>query len=198
MISGRKFYESDQVTKSTTDEYRRLDVRALHREGLLAVGSQHSWMWSRRGAVVASIEVRAEAGQLILGYSAIDGGERKHFSYPVGLSWTPCRYGGRRPWFLCPSCQRRVAILYGGTAFACRHCRQLAYESQREANHDRLARQANKIRQRLGWEPGILNGKGWKKPKGMHWRTFTRLNEEHDKLVSAVLAGISLAFGLRR
>jgi hypothetical protein len=67
---------------------------------------------------------------------------------------------------------------------------QLAYPSQQETDYDRAARRANKIRERLGWKQGILNPKGWKKPKGMHWRTFERLNAEHDAFVDEALAGI--------
>ncbi len=79
-------------------------------------------------------------------------------------------------------CRRRVAILYGGVIFACRHCYRLAYPSQREADYDRLARRADKTRVRLGWEPDTLNGDG-PKPKGMHWQTFERLVEQHEALV---------------
>ena len=59
---------------------------------------------------------------MILNYRAKENGERRDFDYLVFLSWTLCQYGGARPWFLCPSCRRRVAILYGGAVFACRHC----------------------------------------------------------------------------
>ena len=103
----------------------------------------------------------------------------------VGLDTTACNYGGHRYWYRCPAvgCGRRAVILHGaGRYFACRLCYRLAYESQREANDDRAARRADKIRARLGWEPGILNGNGWK-PKGMHRRTFERLMARHDELV---------------
>ena len=65
--------------------------------------------------------------------------------------------GGRRAWFLCPAkgCGRRVAILFGGSIFACRHCHKLAYECQREPDDDRAARRADTIRRRLGWGAGI-------------------------------------------
>jgi hypothetical protein len=53
------------------------------------------------------------------------------------------------------------------------------------------------IRRRLGWEPGILNGSGLK-PKGMHWRTFERLQAEHDAHVAQSLAGIAARLGLLR
>jgi hypothetical protein len=67
-----------------------------------------------------------------------------------------------------------VAILFGGSIYACRHCHKLVYQCQRETDDDRAARRADTIRRRLGWEAGILNGEG-DKPKGMHWRTFERL-----------------------
>jgi hypothetical protein len=73
-----------------------------------------------------------------------------------------------------------VATLYGGRVFACRKCHRLAYPSQREDASDRAGRRADKIRDRLGWDAGILNGPG-SKPKGMHWRTFERLVQEHDR-----------------
>lgn len=191
--SGRSWSGSG---KDTTADYRRLDVRALHKAGLLQPGSSRWWQWSRNGQIRASIVVKAEAEHLTLSYTASQHGERKDYCYAVHLDWTPCRYGGLRPWFLCPGCRRRVAILYGGAVFACRHCYRLSYESQREAEHDRLARRADKIRARLGWEPGILNGAGWRKPKGMHWKTFSRLYAEHERLADAALAGMAQTLGL--
>ena len=179
------------MTKSTTDDYRRLDVRALHKAAMLGAGHAAMWNWYSRGVLRASVHVRAEAGRLILNYSATSNGERKDYRYPVGLSWTPCRFGGERPWFLCPSCQRRVAILYGGAVFACRHCYRLAYESQRERDYNRLAGRADKIRRRLGWPVGILNPTPWTKPPRMHRRTFWRLTAEHNRLVGASLEGMS-------
>jgi hypothetical protein len=117
--------------------------------------------------------------------------------YPVYLEWTGLHYGGRRAWFRCPAkgCGRRVAILYGGAIFACRHCHRLAYLSQRESAGDLATRRADKLRQRLGWEPGILNGEG-SKPKGMHWRTFERMRMEHDVHVNASIAAVIQKFGL--
>jgi hypothetical protein len=62
-----------------------------------------------------------------------DSEDWKHVEYPVLLTWTPCHYGAKRVWFLCPGkgCGRRVAILYSGKIFVCRRCKQLAYPSQR-------------------------------------------------------------------
>ena len=38
----------------------------------------------------------------------------------------------------------------------------------------------------------ILNGIGWEKPKGMHWRTFERLRIEHDAHAGRALAMMEL------
>jgi hypothetical protein len=96
--------------------------------------------------VTGSINVQSEPGRVILDYRQRDrGGEWQPERYPVYLDTTPCHMGGERHWFLCPArgCGRRVAILYGGAIFACRHCYRLAYTSQREKPGDRAARKAD-------------------------------------------------------
>mgnify|MGYP005844472375 CR=1 FL=1 len=195
MGSGRRWHMD---ANATTGDYRSIDVRRWQRDGLLAPDRFFGWQWSRHGEVVASIQVRTEPGRVVLSYRHRSAGnEWKDECYPVFLDWTPCHLGGQRPWFLCParSCCRRVAILYGGAIFACRHCHRLAYPSQREPTYDRAARRADRIRARLGWEPGILNGNGLK-PKGMHWRTFRRLTAEHDAFKEESLVGITRRLGI--
>jgi len=194
MGSGRHWYWG---ANDTTNDYRAIDVRRWQCDGLLTPGRAFGWQWSRDGEVVASIQVRVETGRVILNYRhRSGGGDWKDENYPVWLDWTACNLGGQRPWFRCPAlgCGRRVAILYGGGIFACRHCYRLAYPSQRETWDDRAARRADRIRAKLGWELGILNGEGLK-PKGMHWRTFERLTAEHDAFVEQSLAGMVQRFG---
>jgi hypothetical protein len=171
--------------KSSTDDYRTLDVRRWAREGMLRPGHWGGWQWTRNGEVVASIRMRAEEDRVFLMYRHRSGGEDwKDEQYPVRIVRTSCHLGGSRPWFICPAvnCGRRVAILYGGGIFACRRCYQLAYASSREDAGDRATRRADRLRVRLSWEPGILNGEGFK-PKWMRWRTFERLAAKHDDLV---------------
>lgn len=192
--SGRGYQDG----KKTTSDMKPLDIRQLHRKGLLKPGANFSWHWSVNGREFSAIDIRTEADRVILDYrSRRLGGEWQPMNYPVYLDWTACTLGGRRPWFICPAqgCGRRVAILFGGSFFACRHCHQLAYECQRENDDDRAARSADTIRRRLGWKVGILNPTGWK-PKGMHWDTFMRLHIEHDRLVQKSLAGIVRRVGL--
>ena len=195
--SGRHWYCD---VKDTIDDCRAIDVRRWQRDGLLVPHQAFGWQWSRHDKVMASIRVRTEGNRIMLIYRHRNRGEEEwqDENYLVYLDWTACNFGGERPWFLCPAvdCGRRVAILYCGGIFACRHCHQLAYESQRETYDSRAARRADKIRERLDWEPGILNPKGLDKPKGMHWRTFERLNKEHDAFVAISLAGMAARLNL--
>ena len=188
--------------KSTTGDMHVLDIRKIQRAGLLVPGRSFGWQWTRGGEKIASINLQADYGTPVstvtLDYrTRPHGGEWKDMNYPVSVSWTDCHYGGQRVWWLCPArgCGRRVAILYGGSVYACRHCHKLAYSTQREQAHDRASSRADTIRKRLGWEPGILNGNGGK-PKGMHWATFMRLQTQHDSHVNQALAGMSAKLGL--
>jgi hypothetical protein len=70
-------------------------------------------------------------------------------------------------------------------------CYQLAYASSREDGGDRAARRADRLRARLGWEPGILNEAG-EKPKWMRWRSFERLAAEHDQFVGRSVQAAAL------
>jgi hypothetical protein len=191
------FGSGRQGGKTCTGDMLALDVRQLQRVGRLSPDQSFNWRWSRNGEPVGDINIRTGTDRVTLIYRQRDrGGEWQAMNYPVRLTWTPCNYGGQRAWWLCPAagCGRRVAVLYGGKVYACRHCYRLAYRCQREAPDDRASRQADKLRDLLGWEAGILNGNGGK-PKGMHWRTFDRLETRHDALVNASLAGALAKFG---
>jgi hypothetical protein len=124
--------------------------------------------------------VQGDVGRVVLAYRHQEWGQDwKSESYPVSLDWTPCNYGGARPWFLCPARGCRVAVLYGGAIFACRQCHQLVYESQREAPHSRALTRAQAIRERLGGS-GSMAEDFPEKPKGMHLQTYWRLCREYE------------------
>ena len=192
--SGRRWQFGAETTKS----FRSIDIRWFKREGLLTPGNNRQVYWTRHGERVASISVRPEQGRLVLIYRHQRGGsDWQDQNYPVYLDKTPCHLGGERHWFRCPArgCGQRVAILYGGAVFACRNCHRLVYPSQRESEHDRAARKADRIREKLGWFGGILEGSDLGKPKGMHWRTYRRLCEEHDALAECALSWFRGRYG---
>lgn len=195
MGSGRRWHYG---SANTVDQFRDLDIRKLTREGWLRLGHSSDIIWSRNNVETGRIAIHTQADQLTLDYrTRSNGGDWQSMSYPVKFTSTPCHLGGTRKWFRCPvaGCGRRVAVLYGGAIFACRHCHRLAYPSQRETRADRALRRAEHVRERLGWPAGVLNGSGWGKPKGMHQRTYDRLCREHAELEHLVTLDLLGRFG---
>lgn len=174
--------------KASAEEHQAIDIRLWHRRGLLVPGRAFSWQWSCGTEPRESISVYVQPGAVVLDYRYCEHDEAdwQPVRQPVYLTYTSCRFGGSRPWFACPCCGRRVALLYQcGGHFRCRHCSRLRYASQSEPQLDRIARRAHKIRQRLGASMDLTEGI-WEKPKGMHWRTFERLRAQEERL-SAVI-----------
>ena len=94
-------------------------------------------------------------------------------SCSLSLDETPCNFGGHRPWFRCPQCGRRCALVYfaaPGGHYAGRKCLQLSYLSEAEDVTGRLWRKQSKLESRLGPDG--------EKPKGMHWRTWERIDRQ--------------------
>lgn len=184
--------------KTTTGECHSLDVRYLHREGLLTPGRRFSlrWSWAGRetGSIRGAIEGNGRPERLLLLYRhrSGPGDEWKDVQELVPLDWAACNFGGERPWFVCPGagCGRRVALLYGpGKYFLCRHCYDLVYESQRENRMYRALHNAQSIRERLGGSANMMEPFP-EKPKGMPWKTYERLWWEHHEAEMEQLAGI--------
>ena len=181
--------------RGTTADAWRLDVNGLNKAGALVPGWYGGWQWTRDGEQVANIRIRAMEGSVALVYrSRVNGGEWTEHDEHVAVSWEPCRFGGRRPFFHCPHCSRRVLQLYGVGRYLCRTCQNLSYTSQREQPQDRAFRRADGIRVRLGGQPGIANPFP-EKPKYMHWRTYERLEREADEAVDVINAYSMARFG---
>ena len=161
-----------QGTRTTLEEVYRLDVRWLHRHGYLD-GRSHWVTWSRGEQQVGSLLLALQPEGVVLTYRyRVGGGDWESVRQVVTLDWTACHYGGQRPWFRCPGCQRRVAVLCGyDRLFLCRHCYWLPYTSQYETRLDRLYRKLRKLQDRVGEQYA-------RKPKGMHWRTWERLRDQ--------------------
>ncbi len=177
--------------RAKVEQYHALDVNKLHRSGCLRAGWAGGWRWSTNDEQVARIDLRADVGQLVLDYKyRIVGGQCNHVVERVHIVQQPCRYGGVRPYFVCPgvtggiACHRRVAKLFCAGSFLCRRCHCLVYASQSERIWDRKLRRTNKIRTRLGGDPGT-EAIFPPRPKGMWERTYESLlyevnqTEEH-------------------
>lgn len=161
---------------------------------MLRANNSFSQQWLCNGKVTLTIRVDIDSklNYLIIRYlDKREGKEARSINYVIGFTWINCNFGGKRPWFICPlkKCGRRVAILYGGPIFSCRHCCNLVYQSQRQTVCDRAILQARKLRNKLNWDADILSDLQ-EKPKGMHWRTFNRLCKKHKIYTNVLLAKV--------
>jgi hypothetical protein len=170
------------------EEHRVLDVSAMNKAGCLSGPRSGSWQWSRDDEVVASIRFRYDEGRLHLDYRFRSGnGDWQPVNEVVRIDWRSCRFGGRRPYFVCPGirngvvCSRPVTKLYGAsTWFLCRHCYGLRYASQSEDVYDRAQRKANRLRRSLDRTSRGM-GDIPERPKGMWRRTY-------DRRIDAIIA----------
>lgn len=150
------------------EQLLRLDIRAIHRRGLLWVGGTNTWSWSRGGEPAGSVRFSVEINSIRLAYS-VNGKDASQF---IPTTTTNCAFGGSRTWFRCPGCHRRAAVLYmrsGG--FACRSCQRVTYTSQSGSESDRGHARYHKL------HALIKNGK----PKWQRWATFNRLEKQFER-----------------
>lgn len=191
---GWRYGAGRPARHAKTKGKRALDVRALHRDGHLVAGQAIRWQW--RDGATATLESSEDSA--LLAYRYLKRGQWHECNTAVRLTRTPCHYGGTRPWFACPRCGRRIAILYLSGSPACRTCCRLVYPSQSD---DALARSWNRTRailRRLG-----QSGEGVhaipRRPKGMRQATFERLWQtwcEEGRRRDALAAAFVLRAGL--
>lgn len=110
----------------------------------------------------------------------------KPYQYSIQLSKTACNYGHYRHWWLCPKCSKRVSVLYCAGLYVCRHCIGANYGSQLQQPVDRIYSKLNALRERLGWQVGIIHGIG-ERPKGMHHGTYEQLLVEYEQLTNKLI-----------
>lgn len=166
--------------KRTTQRLLRLDIAEFDVDFSIPRAGHIHW---QSGAGITFFVLPGQGVQLAYQHKGIEIDP-----YLLPVVWTQPHYGGRRPWWLCPSCRRRCRVVYGDRYFACRRCQKLAYPSQNATDLDALYSAANKriraIRRRLGAPTGAFyEATKPGKPKGMHAETFRRLHREYLALM---------------
>ena len=128
--------------KDKADDCNDIDVFWLRQHGyfcgLKSGGIKWTNGWSRRESSVSFSVYTMYDSSIKFSYTRTDlDGNKEDLEYEVQLVSTPCHYGGKRYWFICPlqrngiPCGRRVGKLYlGGKYFGCRHCYDLSYDSR--------------------------------------------------------------------
>lgn len=108
----------------------------------------------------------------------------------LALSWTPCHFGGSRPWLVCPGCQtRRLRLHRRDGRFRCRVCLGASYWSQRLRSVDRAHNRRRNLRRALG-SSGDLRAAFPEKPPRMHWRTYFRALAQEEELQDRIAAAV--------
>lgn len=110
----------------------------------------------------------------------------------VKVEYTPCYFGGKRPWLVCPgeNCGRRVKRLYRwNKAWLCRKCHGLAYASQLQSKRCRLLSKVKHLRLQLG-EENKNAFSPLSKPPQMSQERYDRLVAQIIEHEISILAGM--------
>jgi len=147
------------MARAVAESTNRLSVFFLKKHGYLPQGKSRSYggtKWTRGDwenninfwVNTGDSESEAMGGsyvELIYTVTVRWSGEKIDMRYKVPLVTTPCNYGGRRYWFVCPLskngiyCGRRVGVIYSVDKwFGCRYCADIAYQTQFEGGAFRV------------------------------------------------------------
>jgi hypothetical protein len=110
-----------------------------------------------------------------------------NLDYLVPIVRTRCNYGGTRPWFLCPTCGDRRAVMHAppnGGRFGCRGCLKLLYLSECDDEFGRNLLKVRRLEQDVCAAIGgvVCTAPVVERPKGQHLATYER---RMRKLVNA-------------
>lgn len=131
--------EADDLKKISTSFLNKHEYFTGWKSGTITWTSGGMWGESKSSVGIEVSTLNAE-NFLRIHYTQTDNnsGEKKDFNYKISLTFTECKFGGKRYWFICPwskngtYCGKRVATLYkDGDYFACRHCYELTYSSRK-------------------------------------------------------------------
>lgn len=156
------------ATRPLVERLFRLDAREMHR---LRVFEELEDGFAQEGVVY-------RGGRPCFNYH-FDGssirielaGQGQGRIQTLGVEHTPCRFGGSRPWLLCPKCGGRVLVLYWQVGqVACHGCTGASYRTQRLDLVSRTWVKQRKIERRLGADHT--------RAKRMHWATYWRLMDQ--------------------
>ena len=169
-----------------TDQLLSLDIRQLVRKKAHVRNTTVQVSWGSNQSQTV-LEIRSDGGALFFQNLTFPNLDRVPSAYEVRLDLTGCNFGGSRAWFRCPNtlCGKRVAILYGGNVFLCRHCWSADYRSQRESVVNRLFRRIYKIRRKMGWQGPCGYGVG-SRPKYMSRQKYDRICIAHCEMTDEI------------
>lgn len=190
--------------RPTADMSKRIDIAWMIRTGRASPGFYQSGILSwtcgehPAGSISYVADIRdSENAILRLSFTRGPEGDRESVEQVVRLVYSQPNFGGRRWWMICPYRHERVAKLYlpnGGDRFAGRKAWRLAYQCQRSARRDRPFDKLNRLQRKVGGEVGYEAC--FRRPKGMHRRTFERLERRYWELDAECAVEMGRMMGL--
>ena len=164
-----------------TDELRRFDLADFKRHWFER-NFFGTCRWTRGGHEMGSIGYRLQSDCMHLHYSVGRADEKQSVDERFDFAFTEQPLGGMRRWIVCPSCLRRCRVIYGSKYFRCRQCYDATYASQYESIRVRGMARMQRVRDKLGGDGGLYDPFP-RKPKGMHWKRYSRLQNEDRSTV---------------
>ena len=147
--SGKWFRQDIKVK---TDTLFRIDIKDIRRTSGLEPGAWGQVWQSVRGVLDSFVLYKVKKDRVLLEY--IHQSPEKEEQLVIETIWfdhTATHFGGKRAWFSCPQCCKRVAVLFRvDRRFRCRKCHKLSYPTQSWDEFDRSGNKARKIRIKLG------------------------------------------------
>lgn len=187
-------------TRTQEDSLWRFSMSSLRKHGVIQEECICSgvWQWlingEKRSSIGYFVDTSCESPYIKVNHTNKRTGEER--DYKIRLCHTTPNYGGKRWWFICPAqgCGKRVGVLFLASILACRHCYNMAYSSQNEAEHYRILNKAQAIHRSLGGSGCCYDP--LTKPKHMHWETYFRKLDEMRRLhhMSEVMAFAAIGF----
>lgn len=172
---GRRSFSHKSDLRST--DIPSILVGELYARGLPRDDEVHR-AWDFGGGVILELFLAPE--EACVAYrltSGVPKADVEELEGRVQVSWTYPHLGGRRAWLHCNRrrCGKRTNRLYlDAPLLVCRSCAGIRYESKNRSKHARARARADKIRLKLGGEPGPYQPIPLK-PRGMQWKTYDRL-----------------------
>ncbi len=174
--SGEWFRHDKKAKTNTLFRIAIKDIR--HSSGLEPGAKGQAWQ-SVRGVLGSFVLFKVKKDRVLFEY--IHQSPEKEDQLVVETIWlahTPCNFGGKRAWFSCPQCCKRVGVLFRvDRRFRCRKCHKLSYQTQSWGEIDRAGHKSRKIRIKLGGSGG-LGDTFPPKPVGMHLKTYFTLMQK--------------------
>jgi hypothetical protein len=128
------------------EDMHRVDLADLRRFGVFDTGTTTGTLVWRRGQhYVRRVGYKLQPHRMDFAFKPLssDHSDWAPRVETVQFGWTKTAFGGRRRWFVCPSCLRNCRVLYHQSRFRCRQCLNLVYQCQYEQG---IARAMRRVR----------------------------------------------------